>query len=210
MCRHGGHDGGTTPYQSLGRVSPASPECTSRPRASRVSLLSRSTWVRARAGPLGPPGPVRSARLNSPTSSFFLGVHTDHEIAAVPEVLDPLVDVAELRVAVRVLPAFDRLGTGLEAEPLFLEQVADDTVSDETRLNAWYTKPPDPGALMTSVELPRGLPIVTSRRAATGLLPFPNTLPATSKSTTSVMASTLLTRYDADQRHDHAHAMTPS
>ena len=47
--------------------------------------------------------------LYAPTSSFFL-VSTDRRVAAALVGLDLIVDVTELRVPVRVLPAFEGLG----------------------------------------------------------------------------------------------------
>ena len=69
---------------------------------------------------------------------------------------------------------------------------------------------PDPEGPMTAVKLPRGMPADTSRRAATAPCPFPYTLLTASNRTTSVMASTLLTRYDAGQGGDHAYTMISS
>jgi hypothetical protein len=65
---------------------------------------------------LGPPFPA--AVLELAGILLFLGVHADHRIGGALMGLDLLVDVAELRVPVRVPPALDGLGVALQAEPL--------------------------------------------------------------------------------------------
>jgi len=43
--------------------------------------------------------------------------HADHRLAAGLVIFDLLVDVAELRIPIRMLGAFQGLGVGLQAEP---------------------------------------------------------------------------------------------
>ena len=81
-----------------------------------------------RARPRGATG--GPALPNSPTSSFFLASTL---ITGSPGILEGrglAVDVAELGVPVRMLASLDRLGVGLQAEPLGPQQAA--TVSAET------------------------------------------------------------------------------
>ena len=61
---------------------------------------------------------------------LLLGVDGDGRLSAPPETLDPIVDVLELCIAVRVLLAFAGLGVGLQAEAEVFEQAADQIGAD--------------------------------------------------------------------------------
>ncbi len=70
---------------------------------------------------LRPPFPA--AVLIRPDQLLLLGVHADHRVTGVLMGTGLLIDVAELRVPVRVLAALDGLGVALQAEPLRPQQV---------------------------------------------------------------------------------------
>ena len=65
---------------------------------------------------LGPPFPARVLELTD--QLLLLGVHADHRVRGVLVGFDLLIDVPELRIAVRVPLALDGLGVALQAEPL--------------------------------------------------------------------------------------------
>ena len=46
----------------------------------------------------------------------FLGVHADHRLASGLVLVDLVMDVAELRISIRVLGSLQRLGVRLQAE----------------------------------------------------------------------------------------------
>ena len=77
---------------------------------------------------LGPP--LAAGVLELADELLLLGVHADHRIGGVLVGLDLLVDVAELRVPVRVPLALDGLGVALQAEPLGPQQVTDGVGGD--------------------------------------------------------------------------------
>jgi hypothetical protein len=56
---------------------------------------------------------------------FFLGADADHRISRVLVIHDLPADVPELLIAVRVLPAFQRLDVALQAEALRAQQAGD-------------------------------------------------------------------------------------
>ena len=68
--------------------------------------------------------PFLSGHRQLPDLFLLLRVHADHRLARGLVFLDLLVDIAELRVPVRVLIAFQGLGSAPQAEPVFLEQSA--------------------------------------------------------------------------------------
>ena len=69
----------------------------------------------------GPPGPARAGVLAD--LLLLLGIHADHRVPGCQVGAGLLVDVPELAVPVRVLLPLDRLGVGLQAEPLRAEQL---------------------------------------------------------------------------------------
>jgi hypothetical protein len=66
--------------------------------------------------------------------ALFLGVHADHRVACSLEVLGLLVDVAELGIPVRMLPALNGLGVCLQAEVLLAQQITDRVGTDPVAL----------------------------------------------------------------------------
>jgi hypothetical protein len=54
----------------------------------------------------------------------LFGVHTDHRLVGGLVLLDLLVEIAKLRIPVRVLLAFQSLDVGLQAEALLHQQLA--------------------------------------------------------------------------------------
>ena len=81
---------------------------------------------------LGPPFPARVLELTD--QLLLLGVHADHRIRGALMGLDLLVDVPELRIAVRVPLALDGLGVALQAEPLGPQQVTNGVGADPVTL----------------------------------------------------------------------------
>ena len=81
---------------------------------------------------LGPPFPARVLELAD--QLLLLGVHADHRVRGALVGLDLLVDVPELRIAVRVPLALDGLGVALQAEPLGPQQVTDGVGADPVAL----------------------------------------------------------------------------
>jgi hypothetical protein len=69
-----------------------------------------------------------------PDQFLLLGVHADYRVASLLMVFDLPADVTELRIAIRVLPALQRLGVGLQAEALFMQQVSDRIGADPVPL----------------------------------------------------------------------------
>src|ERR1035441_3804547 len=66
-----------------------------------------------------------------PDQLFLFRVHADHRLAGGQRRRDAAADVAELAVAVRVLPAFQRLGVALQAVPQRAgQQLADAVMRD--------------------------------------------------------------------------------
>jgi hypothetical protein len=63
---------------------------------------------------LAPQAPLPAGVLVLADQFLLLGVHPDHRVPGRLLLLGLLVDVAELRVAVRVLRALDRLGVALQ------------------------------------------------------------------------------------------------
>ena len=78
---------------------------------------------------LGPPF-ARPALAKMPDLLLLLGIDADHRLPGHLVGLDLLVDVAELRVPVRMLLPLKRLGVALQAEPLAPQQSP--TVAAET------------------------------------------------------------------------------
>jgi hypothetical protein len=95
--------------------------------------------------PLGVPGgpPLAAVVLVWPDQFLLLGVHADHRLARVAVFGGLVVEIGELHVAIRMLVALDRLGVGLQAEPLLAQQL-------RHRLGAY----PVPGRGQLGGELP--------------------------------------------------------
>jgi hypothetical protein len=74
---------------------------------------------------LGPPLPA--CVLELPNQFLLLRVGADHRISGALMVFDLLIDIPELRIAVRVLLSLNGLGAALQAEPLLPQQVPDGT-----------------------------------------------------------------------------------
>jgi hypothetical protein len=115
--------------------------------------------------------------LNWPTSSLFLGVYADHRISAVQVAFDLLIDVLELRIAVRVLAALNGLGVGLQAEPLPAQQISDGIGTDAMSLAGQLRsqgagrlrRPPQRGHRIASlIRLDQGQQCRTQRRIQIG------------------------------------------
>jgi len=96
------------------------------------ALIGEVVRAGGRGLALRPPFPARI--LERPDQLLLLGVDADHRICSVLVAFGLLVDVTELRVPVRVLPAFDGLGVALQAEPLLPQQVTDGVGADPVAL----------------------------------------------------------------------------
>jgi hypothetical protein len=82
-------------------------------------LFTMTSWLVSGRPPL-------AARVLVVADELLLpGVHADHRLTGTHVPSGLLVDVAELGVTVRVLPALDGLGAGLRAEALLTQQAGD-------------------------------------------------------------------------------------
>jgi hypothetical protein len=69
--------------------------------------------------------PFTSGVLELPDELLLFRVHADHRLIVSLVILHPVVDIAELRIPVRVLRAFEHLGVALQTETVLTQQGAD-------------------------------------------------------------------------------------
>src|SRR5437667_9808442 len=74
--------------------------------------------------------PLTALILDSSCQFFLLGVYRNHWLARSQILLDPLIDVLELRVPVRVVGPFTALAHTLQTVTHFGQQIANRTLAD--------------------------------------------------------------------------------
>ncbi|RPK84534.1 hypothetical protein EES46_24045 [Streptomyces sp. ADI98-10] len=80
----------------------------------------------------GPPGTASVVEVADQLS--LLGVHADHRLAGIPVITCLLVEIPELGIPVGMLAALERLGIGLQPEPLLPQQTGDSVRTDPVAL----------------------------------------------------------------------------
>src|SRR5438105_10932931 len=74
--------------------------------------------------------PLATLILEISHQFFLLGVYRNHRLTRSQILLDPLIDVLELRVPVRVVGAFTALAHTLQTVTQFAQQIANRTLAD--------------------------------------------------------------------------------